>query len=75
MGETLPPDAEPAKAAFVHAYEVANGVQLAVSVDESPRLMVAGIAVSVHTGTAGWVTVTVALAAVPVPELFVPCTE
>ena len=37
--------------------------------------MIAGVAVSVQTGTAGWFTVTVALAAVPVPELFVPCTE
>ena len=36
--------------------------------------MTAGVAVSVQTGTAGWMTVTVALEDAPVPELFVPWT-
>ena len=49
-GETLPLAAEEARAALVHVYEVAAGLQLAVSVVELPRLMVVGEAVRVQVG-------------------------
>ena len=71
-GDTLPPDAEDANDTFVHKYEVAAGVQLAANVEESPRLIAVGDAVSVQTGTAGWFTVTVAVAARPVPATLLP---
>ncbi len=57
---------------LVQLYEVAAGVQVAVRVADSPRLMVVGEAASVHDG--GWFTVTVAEANTPVPAAFVPVT-
>ena len=49
-GEALPPDADEAKPALVHVYEVAAGVQLAVRVVAPPRLMVEGEAARVQVG-------------------------
>ena len=58
---------------LVHEYEVAGGAQVAVSVAESPRLMVVGEATNVQVG--GWLTVIVAEAEAPVPAALVPVTE
>ena len=73
VGETLPPEADEAKLALVHVYDVAAGVQLAVRVVEPPRLMVASEGVSVQVG--GWFTVTVADADVLFPPALWPTTE
>ncbi len=61
------------KPLLVHEYEVAGGAHVAVSVAESPRLMVVGEAAKVQVG--GWFTVMVADAAAPVPAALVPVTE
>ena len=70
---TLPEEIVDENPELVQLYEVAAGVQVAVSVDESPRLMVVGDAVRAQLG--GWFTVTVAEAAAPVPAALVPVTE
>ena len=73
FGETLPPEADDAKPALVHVYDVAAGLQLAVRVVEAPRLMVPGEAARVQVG--GWFTVTVAEAEVLSPPALWPTTE
>ena len=73
VGETLPLDADdPSPPLPLHVYEVAAGVQLAVSVVDPPRLIVEGDGVKVQVG--GWFTVTVADATVLLPEALVPIT-
>ena len=73
VGETLPLEAEDAKPLLLlHVYEVAAGLQLAVKVEDPPRLMVEGEGVRVQVG--GWFTVTVAEATAPVPTALVPVT-
>ncbi len=73
VGETLPLEADVAKPVPVHVYDVAAGVQLAVKVEDPPRLMVPGDEVKVHVG--GWFTVTVADAEVLSPAALCPTTE
>ena len=73
VGETFPLEAEDAKPLLLlHVYEVAAGLQLAVRVEDPPRLMVDGEGVRVQVG--GWFTVTVAEASAPVPAALVPVT-
>ena len=50
VGETLPPEAEAAKLALVHVYDVAAGLQLAVRVVAPPRLIGLGEAASEQVG-------------------------
>jgi hypothetical protein len=57
-----------------HVNDVANGVQLAVSCELPPATIDGGDAVKVHTGAEGAITVTVALAVLPVPPAFTPAT-
>ncbi len=73
VGDTLPLEADVAKPVPVHVYDVAAGVQLAVKVEDPPRLMVLGEGVNVHVG--GWFTVTVADAEVLSPAALCPTTE
>ena len=54
-------------------YDVAAGEQLAVSVEDPPRLIVEGDGVSVHVG--GRFTVTVADAELLSPTALCPTTE
>ena len=68
----MPLEADVAKPALVHVYDVAEGEQLTVSVVEPPRLMVDGEADRVQVG--GWFTVTDAEATAPVPAALVPVT-
>jgi hypothetical protein len=63
----------PAQLPPVQAYEVGELLQLTVSIDVPPLVIDAGVAVTVQTGTGGS-TVTVALAAVPVPPALTPAT-
>ena len=58
---------------LVHVYDVAAGEQLAVSVEDPPRLIVEGDGVSVHVG--GRFTVTVADAELLSPTALCPTTE
>ena len=72
VGETLPLGADVENPVFVQLYEVAAGLQLAVTVVDPPRFMLFAAAVSVQVG--GWFTVTFADAVAPVPAAFVPDT-
>ena len=64
----------PAQVPPVQTNDVAAGAQLAVSTEVSPAAMDAGVAVTVHTGTDGVCTATVAFAEVPVPAALTPDT-
>ncbi len=57
----------------VHVYEVAAGVQLAVKVEDPPKLIVEGEGVREQTGA--WFTVTVADADALSPAALCPTTE
>ena len=66
---------EPVHVPPTQTYEVAAGLQDAVSTDDAPEAIDAGDALSVHTGAVGAVTVTWASAAAPVPVWLTPATE
>jgi hypothetical protein len=55
-------------------YELAAGLHVTVSTDEPPSTIEVGDALKVHAGFV-FVTVTVALAAMPTPPAFTPATE